>query len=185
MSNILKVNVSQIFDLSPRLRCGDKILLSGFVYTARDAAHKRFFELLDSGRDLPIDIRGAAIYYAGPTQAPIGRPIGSCGPTTSSRMDKFAPRLLDMGLACMIGKGERSQAVCDAIVKNKAVYLCAIGGAGALACNCIKSCEVICFEDLGCESVKKLYIEDFPLIVANDCSGGDIFKKGRAEYQKL
>ncbi len=185
MSEILKVEVSQIFDLSPRLRCGDKILLSGIVYTARDAAHKRFFEMMDKGEELPFDIKGAVIYYAGPTQAPAGRPIGSCGPTTSSRMDRFAPKLLDLGLAAMIGKGERSQEVCDAIVRNKAVYLCAIGGAGALACNCIKSCEVIGFDDLGCESVKKLYIEDFPLIVANDCSGGDIFKKGRAEYQRI
>ena len=150
-----------------------------------DAAHKRFAALLDEGKELPIPIENAVIYYAGPTPAPEGRPIGSCGPTTAGRMDRFAPRLLDLGLGGMIGKGERSQEVVDAVVRNKAIYLCAIGGAGALACNCIKSCEVVAFEDLGCESVKKLYVEDFPLVVADDCQGNDIFKNGRQEYCTL
>ena len=160
-------------------------MLSGIVYTSRDAAHKRIMALIEKGSQLPYPIENAVIYYAGPTPAPEGKPIGSCGPTTSGRMDRFAPKLLDMGLGGMIGKGERSKEVRDAIVRNKAVYLCAVGGAGALACNCIKSCEVIAFEDLGCESVKRLYVEKFPLIVANDCFGGDIFERSREQYADL
>ncbi len=183
VAEILRVNAQELGAVSPELRCGDKILLSGTVYTARDAAHKRFAALLDEGKELPIPLKGAVIYYAGPTPAPEGRPIGSCGPTTSGRMDRFAPRLLDLGLAGMIGKGERSKEVRDAVVRNKAVYLCAVGGAGALACKCITSCEVVAFDDLGCESVKKLTVEDFPLVVADDCYGGDIFESGRAQYK--
>lgn len=185
MTDFAKVNSQEPKLRSSEFRCGDKILLSGYVYTARDAAHKRFSALLDEGKQLPIPIENSVIYYAGPTPAPEGRAIGSCGPTTSGRMDRFAPRLLDLGLGGMIGKGERSQDVIDAVVRNKAIYLCAIGGAGALACNCIKSCEVVAFDDLGCESVKKLYVEDFPLIVANDSFGGDIFKKGREEFCRI
>jgi len=158
--------------------------LTGFIYTSRDAAHKRISELISKNMDLPFEIKDAVIYYAGPTPAKENQAIGSCGPTTSGRMDKFAPGLLDLGLAAMIGKGERNQEVRDAIVRNKAIYFCAIGGAGALASKCIKSCEVIAFEDLGCESVKKLYIEEFPLVVANDSKGGDIFITGREEYRK-
>ena len=154
---------------------GDKILLSGPVYTARDAAHKRFFELIDNNSPLPFDLEGSTIYYAGPTNAPKNLPIGSCGPTTSSRMDAYAPKLLDLGLACMIGKGQRSKQVCDAVVRNKALYLCAIGGADALAAKHIISCEIIAFDDLGCESVKKLEFKDFPLIVAIDSNGNNIF----------
>ena len=184
MANTYKLNVTQLREYAPKLKIGAKVTLSGTVYTARDAAHKRFFALIDDGKELPIDIKDSVIYYAGPTPAPEGRPIGSCGPTTSGRMDKFAPKLLDMGLVAMIGKGERSSEVCDAVVRNNAVYLCAIGGAGALAADCIKSCEVVAFDDLGCESVKKLTVEDFPLIVANDCNGGDIFSDGRKEYCK-
>ncbi|MBR1561922.1 MAG: fumarate hydratase C-terminal domain-containing protein [Ruminococcus sp.] len=183
MAEIRKVNAQELGAISPELRCGDKILLSGTVYTARDAAHKRFAALLDEGKELPIPLKGAVIYYAGPTPAPEGRPIGSCGPTTSGRMDRFAPRLLDLGLAGMIGKGERSKDVRDAVVRNKAVYLCAVGGAGALACKCITSCEVVAFDDLGCESVKRLTVKDFPLVVADDCYGGDIFESGRAQYK--
>lgn len=185
MPDFARVDSSELKARSAEFRCGDKILLTGYVYTARDAAHKRFAALLDEGKELPIPLKDAVIYYAGPTPAPQGRPIGSCGPTTSGRMDRFAPRLLDLGLGGMIGKGERSQEVVDAIVRNKAIYLCAIGGAGALACNCIKSCEVVAFEDLGCESVKKLYVEDFPLIVADDCEGNDIFRSGRKEFCTL
>ena len=185
MSEFARVDSSELKARSGEFRCGDKILLTGYVYTARDAAHKRFAALLDEGKELPIPLENAVIYYAGPTPAPEGRPIGSCGPTTSGRMDRFAPRLLDLGLGGMIGKGERSQEVVDAIVRNKAIYLCAIGGAGALACNCIKSCEVVAFDDLGCESVKKLYVQDFPLIVADDCEGNDIFKSGRKEFCTL
>lgn len=182
MAEVYDINVDQLREYCPKLRVGDKVLLTGTVYTARDAAHKRFEALLDKGEALPVDIQEAVIYYAGPTPAPDGKPIGSCGPTTSGRMDKFAPRLMDEGLCGMIGKGERSQAVRDAVVRNSGVYFCAIGGAGALAASCIKSCEVVAFDDLGCESVKKLYMEKFPVTVANDCSGGDIFSMGRAEY---
>ena len=185
MPDFARVDSSELKARSAEFHCGDKILLTGYVYTARDAAHKRFAALLDEGKELPIPLKDAVIYYAGPTPAPQGRPIGSCGPTTSGRMDRFAPRLLDLGLGGMIGKGERSQEVVDAIVRNKAIYLCAIGGSGALACNCIKSCEVVAFDDLGCESVKKLYVEDFPLIVADDCEGNDIFKSGRKEFCTL
>lgn len=185
MSEIKKITADKLKESAATLKSGDKILLSGWVYTSRDAAHKRINALLDNGGELPFDLENAVIYYAGPTPAPEGRPIGSCGPTTSGRMDKFAPRFLDCGLGAMIGKGERNQDVRDAIVRNKALYLCAVGGAGALAGKCIKSCEVIAFEDLGCESVKKLYIEDFPLIVADDIYGGDIFSEGRKEYCKL
>jgi fumarate hydratase subunit beta len=183
MAKIHEINSKDLKAKSPELNIGDKVLLTGYIYTARDAAHKRFFSLLDEDKQLPFDIKDAVIYYAGPTAAPEGKPIGSCGPTTSGRMDKFSPRLLDLGLGAMIGKGERSKDVVDAIVRNKSVYLCAIGGAGALAANCIKSCEVIAFEDLGCESVKRLYVEKFPLVVANDCYGKDIFSEGREQYK--
>ena len=169
------VDMAEIAETARTLRAGDKILLSGVVYTARDAAHKRFSALLDEGKELPFPLKGSAIYYAGPTPAPEGLPIGSCGPTTSARMDVFAPRLLDLGLSAMIGKGGRSPAVCDAIRRNGAVYLCAIGGAGALAAKAVCSVEVIAFEDLGCESVKRLVVEEFPLIVGIDCAGGSLF----------
>ena len=182
MADVYNINVSELRNYCSKLRIGDKVLLTGTVYTARDAAHKRFDALMNENSRLPIEIKDAVIYYAGPTPAPAGKPIGSCGPTTSGRMDKFAPRLLDEGLCGMIGKGERNQAVRDAVVRNNAVYFCAIGGAGALAASCIKSCEVVAFEDLGCESVKKLYVEDFPVVVCNDCNGGDIFIQGREKY---
>ena len=170
----IKVNAQEIGAVAEDLKAGQRILLSGIVYTSRDAAHKRIDELMDKGEKLPYDLKGASVYYAGPTPTPPGMAIGSCGPTTSSRMDKFSPRFLDNGLKCMIGKGKRSPEVVEAIKRNKAVYLCAIGGAGALAAKCIKSCKVIAFEDLGCESVKELVFEDFPLIVAIDCNGGNI-----------
>ena len=183
MSNY-KFTVSELKQNIEKLVIGDKVSLSGEIFTARDAAHKRFFSLIEEGKPLPVEINGGVVYYAGPTPAPEGKVIGSCGPTTSGRMDKFAPKLLDMGLLAMIGKGERSAEVRDAVVRNKAVYFCAIGGAGALAADCIKSCEVVAFDDLGCESVKKLTISDFPLIVANDCHGGDIFSEGRAKFSE-
>ena len=158
------------------LNAGDTILLSGIIYTARDAAHKRMFEALDHNLPLPFDLKGASIYYAGPTPAPTGMPIGSCGPTTSGRMDPYTPRFLDLGLKCMIGKGKRSPEVVEAMKRNGAVYLCAIGGAGALAARCIESAQVIAFEDLGCESVKRLVLKDFPLIVAIDSRGNSVVK---------
>lgn len=185
MSDIQEIKSEDIKEYAKKLHVGDKILLSGVVYTARDAAHKRFMSILSEGKELPFKLEGAVIYHAGPTPAPVGRPIGSCGPTTSGRMDKFAPELFDRGMGAVIGKGERSKDVRDAIVRNKSVYLCAIGGAGALACNCIKSCEVIAFEELGCESVKRLVVERFPLVVANDCFGEDIFELGRKKYSKI
>ncbi len=185
MSDILEINAKDLKTKAIQLKAGDKILLSGVVYTSRDAAHKRLMALIEKGEKLPYDIENAVIYYAGPTPAPEGKAIGSCGPTTSGRMDKFAPKLLDMGLGAMIGKGERSQEVCEAICRNKAVYLCAIGGAGALAAKCITSCKVIAFDDLGCESVKMLTLDKFPLVVANDCMGGDVFKDGRAKFSRI
>ena len=174
--NTYEIETSRIREKALTLKAGDRVFLSGTVYTARDAAHKRFFSLIDEGNPLPFDLTDAIIYYAGPTPTPEGMAIGSCGPTTSGRMDPYAPKLLDMGLAAMVGKGGRSEAVCDAIVRNKAVYLCAVGGAGALASRCVTKCEVIAFEDLGCESVKRLTIERFPLVVAIDCHGGTLFK---------
>lgn len=171
------VNTLNLNSIIDKVRVGDKILLSGIVYTARDAAHKRICQLLDENLSIPFKVKGATIYYAGPTNAPSNLPIGSCGPTTSTRMDAYAPRLLDLGLTCMIGKGQRSKDVCDAIIRNKALYLCAIGGAGALAAKHIKSCEIIAFEDLGCESVKKLEFVDFPLIVAIDPNGNNIYNR--------
>lgn len=171
------LNTTQLREYAPKLKAGDRVILSGTVFTSRDAAHKRITQQIKDGTELPYDLKDAVIYYAGPTPAPEHLAIGSCGPTTSSRMDVFAPDFLDRGVVAMVGKGERNQAVCDAIVRNKAVYLCAIGGAGALASKCITTCEVIAYEDLGCESVKRLTFKDFPLTVAIDCSGGNIFNR--------
>ena len=176
----IRLHTSCLGEKASSLRVRDKVLLTGTIYTARDAAHKRLVQLLREGKPLPFSLKDAAVYYAGPTKAPEGRPIGSCGPTTSSRMDVFAPKLLDCGLSAMIGKGERSAAVIEAIQRNGAVYLCAIGGAGALACRAIKACQVIAFPELGCESVKRLEVEAFPLIVAVDSQGGDIFRRESA-----
>lgn len=171
------INIKEIRNYTHILKAGDRVSLSGTVYTSRDAAHKRIFELLERGEKLPFDINGACIYFAGPTPTPKGMVIGSCGPTTSGRMDVYSPKLLDLGLAAMIGKGERNEAVCDAIVRNKAVYFCAVGGVGALYAKQIKACREIAFHDLGCESVKELVLEDFPVIVAIDSIGGNLFKK--------
>lgn len=174
-----KINTSEIKNAAKTLAADEEILLSGVVYTARDAAHKRIMNMIEKGEPLPFDINGAVIYYAGPTEPKHGYAVGSCGPTTSIRMDIFTPKLLDMGLGATIGKGNRSEAVEKAIVKNGSVYLCAIGGAGALACSKIKSSRVIAFDDLGCESVKEMVFEDFPLFVAIDAHGGNIFKRGK------
>ena len=170
------LDTAELKEKAATLRAGDRVLLSGTVYTSRDAAHKRLMSLIESGEELPFELDGGCIYYAGPTPAPDGMPIGSCGPTTSGRMDVYSPRLLDLGLAAMIGKGERNKDVCDAIVRNNAVYFCAIGGAGALYAKQIKKCEEIAFKDLGCESVKKLELENFPVIVGIDSNGGNLFK---------
>ncbi len=169
------VNVQDLREVIPNLKCGDRVLLSGTVYTARDAVHNRLSVMLENNEPLPFPIIDSVIYYAGPTQTPPNLPIGSCGPTTSSRMDVFAPSLLDLGLVAMIGKGPRSEEVVDAIVRNKAIYFCALGGAGALATKSIKSAEVVALEHLGCESVKRLELDKFPLIVGIDCLGNSLF----------
>ena len=150
------------------LRAGDYVYITGTIYTARDAAHKRMYEALEKNQQLPIEMANNIIYYMGPSPAREGRPIGSAGPTTASRMDKYAPKLLDLGLKGMIGKGKRSQAVRDAIVRNGSVYFAAIGGAGAILSKCIKKSEVIAYDDLGTEAIRKLYVEDFPVIVVID-----------------
>ena len=172
-----KINSNNLSSICDEICAGDRLLLSGVVYTSRDAAHKRIFELIEKGEPLPYEIKNSVIYFAGPTPTPDGMAIGSCGPTTSSRMDSYTPTLHDMGLTATIGKGERNQAVIDSIIRNKAVYLCALGGAGALAAERIKSSRVIAFDDLGCESVKELIFDDFPLIVGIGCHGGNIFKR--------
>ena len=175
MSERLHVDVTSLPEIAKTLRAGQNILLSGTIYTARDAAHKRLTAMLDKGEPLPFPLKNSVIYYVGPTPTPEGLPIGSCGPTTSSRMDVFAPRFLDLGLIAMIGKGNRNEEVRRAIERNHAVYLCALGGAGALAAKAVRSLEVVAFEDLGCESIKRLQVKDFPLIVGIDCAGGSLF----------
>jgi fumarate hydratase subunit beta len=165
------------------LKAGDNLSLTGVIYAARDVAHKRMIEALDQGKPLPFDIKGATIYYMSPTPARPGRIIGSAGPTTSGRMDAYAPRLIAEGLKGMIGKGLRSKAVKDDMVKHKAVYLGAIGGAGAIVSRSIKKAEVIAYEDLGAEALCRLEVEDFPVTVVNDIYGGDLYEEGKAKYQ--
>ena len=164
------------------LRAGDYVYITGTLYTARDAAHKRMQEALDRGEDLPFDIRGQVIYYMGPSPAREGRPIGSAGPTTASRMDKYAPRLLDLGLKGMVGKGKRTREVLDAVVRNKAVYFAAVGGAGALLSKRILKAEVIAYEDLGAEALRRLEVEDLPAFVIIDSEGNNLYETGRKEY---
>lgn len=166
------------------LYAGDYVYISGTIYVARDAAHKRFMEALDRGEELPFSLKDSAIYYMGPSPAREGRPIGSAGPTTASRMDKYAPRLLDLGQKAMIGKGKRTQEVIDAIVRNRAVYFAAVGGAGALLSKCIKKSELICYEDLGAEAVLKLEVEDFPVIVVIDREGNNLYETAVREYAR-
>lgn len=163
-------------------RAGDYVYLTGIIYTARDAAHKRMYEALEKNEQLPFDIRNNVIYYMGPSPARPGRAIGSAGPTTSSRMDKYAPMLLDMGLKGMIGKGKRSQAVKDAIMRNGAVYFAAVGGAGALLSRSIISSEVIAYDDLGTEAIRKLEVRDFPVIVVADAGGTDLYETAVLQY---
>ena len=167
------------------LKAGDKVLITGVMYTARDAAHKRLIELIDRGEKLPFDIKGQIIYYVGPTPAKPGAVIGSAGPTTSGRMDAYTPRLLDLGLKGMVGKGARSKEVLDAMSRNKAVYLAAVGGAAALIARSIKKAEIIAYEDLGPEAIRRLEVLDFPAIVALDATGGDLFKQGVEKYRSV
>ena len=166
------------------LRAGDKVLISGIIYTGRDAAHKKFIETLKKGEKLPFDINGAVIYYVGPTPEKPGEVIGSAGPTTSYRMDDYAPKLIEIGLTGMIGKGKRDITVIDACKEHGAVYFGATGGAAALIAKKIKSSKVIAYEELGPEAVRELYVEEFPLIVINDCTGRDLYEEGTAKWEK-
>lgn len=170
------INVPLAEGAAAGLRAGDYVYLTGTVYTARDAAHKRMYEALERGEQLPLEVENNVIYYMGPSPARPGRPIGSAGPTTSSRMDKYTPSLLDLGLKGMIGKGKRSQAVRDAIVRNGAVYFAAVGGAGALLSRAIVSSEVIAYDDLGTEAIRRLEVKDFPVIVVMDAEGNNLYE---------
>jgi fumarate hydratase subunit beta len=167
-----------------RLKIGDRILINGVIYTGRDAAHKRLFDLLKGGKDLPFDIRGQIIYYVGPTPAKPGQALGSAGPTTSYRMDAYSPSLIERGLKGMIGKGMRSDAVKEAMKKYKAVYFAATGGAGALLAKRVKKAEVVAYEDLGPEAIRRLEVEDLPVIVVNDVQGNDLYIEGEKKYRK-
>lgn len=167
-----------------RLKAGDRVLLNGYMLTGRDAAHKRMYELAVEGKELPINIQDETIFYVGPTPAPPGRPIGAAGPTTSSRMDKYAPLIMDKGMLGMVGKGLRSQEVKDAIVRNGAVYLGATGGSGALLSKCIKSAEIVAYPELGTEAIRRIEVEDFPVIVIIDSQGNDLYELGPKKYTR-
>lgn len=169
-------------DITQNLKAGDYVYITGTIYVARDAAHKRMIEALERGENLPIDIKDAAIYYMGPSPAREGRPIGSAGPTTASRMDRYAPTLLDLGEKAMIGKGKRTKEVIDAIVRNQAVYFAAIGGAGALLSKCITKSEIVCYEDLGAEAIRKIEVKDFPVIVVIDSDGSNLYETAIKEF---
>jgi fumarate hydratase subunit beta len=172
-------------EVTADLKSGDYVYITGTIYVARDAAHKRMIEALDRGEGLPIDIKDATIYYMGPSPAREGRPIGSAGPTTASRMDKYAPTLLDLGEKAMIGKGKRTQEVIDAMVRNKAVYFASVGGAGALLSKCITKSETICYEDLGAEAILKLEVKDFPVIVVIDREGNNLYETAIKQYKRI
>ena len=184
MSNTYYLNTDELRGMQEKLNAGDRVILSGTIHTARDAAHKRIFGLLDEGKPLPFALEDAIIYYAGPTPAQQGMAVGACGPTTASRMNAFAPRLLDLGLGAIIGKGEMSAEVAEALIRNKACFFAAVGGAGALIAKCIQKAEVIAFDDLGCESIKRMTISKLPLTVALDCHGGNLYRTGRLEYER-
>ncbi len=169
-------------DTTKDLKSGDYVYITGTIYVARDAAHKQLMEVLDRGEELPFPIKDATIYYMGPSPAREGRPIGSAGPTTASRMDKYAPRLLDLGQKAMIGKGKRTPEVIEAVIRNKAVYFAAVGGAGALLSKCIKKSDLVCYEDLGAEAILKLEVEDFPVIVVVDSQGNNLYETAIKEY---
>jgi fumarate hydratase subunit beta len=167
-----------------QLAVGDTVLVNGVIYTARDAAHKRLIDLLATGKPLPMDLQGQVMFYVGPSPARPGRVIGAAGPTTSYRMDPYAPQLLRLGLKAMIGKGKRSPEVIDAMIAHKAVYLGAIGGAGALISQSIKAAEIVAYEDLGPEAIRRLVVENFPTIVINDCRGNDLYEQGLRQYAR-
>ncbi len=177
-----KITLPLTEELAKSLKAGDEVLLTGTIYTSRDAGHKRMCEMLERGEDLPFDPKDATIYYVGPTPAKPGQVIGSAGPTTSGRMDAYAPTMMSVGARGMIGKGARLPEVIDAMKKYSGVYFGAIGGAGALLAKCIKSAELIAFEDLGAEALRKLYVEDMPLVVIIDSEGTNLYEKGRESY---
>ena len=179
------INTPITEEATKELKSGDYVYITGTIYVARDAAHKRMIEELDRGDRLPIDIKDATIYYMGPSPAREGRPIGSAGPTTATRMDKYAPILLDLGEKAMIGKGKRSKEVMDAIVRNKAVYFAAVGGAGALLSKCVQKSEIVCYEDLGAEAILKMEVKDFPVIVVADSDGNNLYETAIKEYCEL
>lgn len=181
---IKKIMTPLTEDKVTNLNVGDNVLISGTIYTARDAAHARLIDLINNKQELPIDIKNEVIYYVGPTPAKEGQVIGSAGPTTSYRMDSYTPTLLDLGLRGMIGKGARSQAVIQSIIKNKAIYFGAIGGAGALISKSIIKSEVIAYDDLGAEAIRKLEVKDFPLVVIIDSQGNNLYEIGKEEYLK-
>lgn len=179
-----KINLPITDEDIKNLKAGDSVLLTGTIITGRDAAHKRLYELIEKGDELPVDIKGELIYYVGPAPAKPGYAVGPAGPTSSYRMDKYAPALLDLGLKGMIGKGARSQAVIDSIVKNNCVYFAAIGGAAALIAKSIKSEELLCYEDLGTEAIRRYTVEDFPCIVAIDSEGNNVYETEPKKYAK-
>jgi fumarate hydratase subunit beta len=181
---MIKLTTPLTDDVVEKLNIGDKVLITGKIYTARDLAHKRLIDLVEKGEELPFDIKGAVIYYVGPSPTPPGKAIGSAGPTTSYRMDAYSPALLELGLKAMIGKGMRSQEVKDAIVKHKGAYLASTGGAAALIARAITQAEVIAYDDLGPEAIRELTVEDFPAVVINDCKGGDLYEEGRKKYER-
>ena len=179
------INVPFYADIVKELKAGDYVYLTGTIYTARDAAHKRMYEALQNGETLPFDIEGNVIYYMGPSPAREGRPIGSAGPTTASRLDKYTPALLELGMCGMIGKGRRTEAVRESMMKNQAVYFAAVGGAGALLSKSILQAEVIAYEDLGTEAIRKLEIKDFPVIVVMDCEGNNLYDMAIEQYKEI
>ena len=179
------INAPITKEVSKSLHIGDFVYISGVIYTARDAAHQRMDETLDKNEALPIDIEGQIIYYMGPSPAREGNVIGSAGPTTSSRMDKYTPRLLDLGMGAMIGKGRRSPEVIESIIRNESVYLAAIGGAGAILSKCIKESEVVAYDDLGTEAIRKLTVENLPAIVVIDSKGNNLYDEAIKEYRKI
>lgn len=185
MADAIKVQTPLTDETVVSLKAGDNVLISGTIYTGRDAAHKRFVDLLDEGKELPFDVKGQIIYFVGPTPPKPGKVIGSAGPTTSYRMNAYTPRVIEAGQRGMIGKGEMSPEVAEQMKKHKAVYFAAVGGAGALIAKSITEAEVIAYDDLGAEAVRKLTVKDFPAVVAMDCHGGNLYQEGIKKYSKL
>ena len=185
MHESVSISTPLTSEILEKLRIGDRVLINGVIYSARDAAHKRLVQLVDKGEELPFDIAGQIIYYVGPTPPRPGNPIGSAGPTTSYRMDPYAPILMAKGLKGMIGKGARGREVINAMIKYKAIYFAAVGGTGALISKRIKKAEIVAYEDLGTEAIRKMVVEDFPAVVVNDIYGNDLYEEGKIKYKKV